>query len=631
MTRRASDVLFALLLSAAVAAVYAPAIDAPLVFDDLTALRDNPFLRRLWPPGEAFRAPERTTLSGRPVTAWTFALNRALCGPSPTGYRLANVFIHAGAALLLYGLVRRTLVAPRLAGRFGGASDSLARLAAALWALHPLQTESVTYVVQRVESLSGFFYLLALYAAARAAARARPGGWGALAVAAVWTAMGAKEIAASAPVVLLVYDRTFWAGSFREAVRRRGALHAAAAAAWIPFAWILASASQLEMSRAMWDAVSPWEYAATQGGVILRYLRLVLWPAGLCLDYAWPIAASAREWAATALAAAAGAFAVLWALRRRPAAGFLGLFFLAVLAPTSSVFPLADAAFEHRMYLPLAVAAVAGVALAGSAGRFGRARVACAAAALLCLAAGTARRNMDYRDPAALWRDVVTKRPANPRARNNLGDVAFQRGDTARALAQFGRAAALAPRYADAHFNRALAFERQGDLAAAAVAYARALAADPRHAPTLVNLGALRLKEGRAGEAVALLTEAVSAAPLRADAHGNLACAFIVQGRLEEAHRHLARAIALKPDFADAWANRGAAYGLQGNVSEAVFCLRRALAIDPRHAGAHYAAGSLLAREGHRAEAAAHFRAALAADPDHAAARAALAEVMGGE
>ena len=178
--------------------------------------------------------------------------------------------------------------------------------------------------------------------------------------------MGAKEVIATAPIVVLLYDRAFLAGSFRETFRRRGALYVGLAASWAVFGAMLLLYKGSGAAGFGISMVTPWQYALTQPGVILHYLRLSFWPQPLCLDYSWPFATAFRQAAPEVIALAALLAATGWAAVRRPAAGFLGAWFFLILAPTSSVMPIKDACFEHRMYLSLA-AVVAGAVIAGYA------------------------------------------------------------------------------------------------------------------------------------------------------------------------------------------------------------------------------------------------------------------------
>jgi tetratricopeptide (TPR) repeat protein len=263
----------------------------------------------------------------------------------------------------------------------------------------------------------------------------------------------------TAPIAVLLYDRTFLAGSWRDAWRARRPLHLALAATWVILVRLLAGNHESAASAGfgMRD-LTVGEYARSQPGVILHYLRLALWPRGLVLDYAWPVAHGAAAVAAPAFVVVALAAAAVWAFRRRPEVGFLAVAFFVTLAPSSSVVPIKDLAFEHRMYLPLAPL----VALAVVGGRVLLDRTALAVgtrlrvgAALVTLVATVATaltiaRNRDYATPVAMWTDVATKRPANARARNNLGDALFDEGRIEDAVVQLQTALQLDPAYADA-------------------------------------------------------------------------------------------------------------------------------------------------------------------------------------
>jgi hypothetical protein len=243
---------------------------------------------------------------------------------------------------------------PRLSGRFAQAATGIALAAALIWTIHPLQTESVTYIVQRAESIMGLFYLLTLYCVIRGAGSARPMAWYVLAVLACLLGMASKEVMATAPLVVLLYDRTFLSGTFQGALRRRWPLYVALTCTWGLLAYLVAGSTDRGGSAGFGLSVTVWQYALTQLGVITHYLGLAFWPAGLVFDYGWPIASSVGQILPGAIVISLLLAGTIWALIRYPAAGFLGACFFLILAPTSSFVPVTDAAFEHRMYLPLA-------------------------------------------------------------------------------------------------------------------------------------------------------------------------------------------------------------------------------------------------------------------------------------
>lgn len=215
--------LVPLLLVIAGILAYHNSLFTPFVFDDSVSITLNRTIRHLWPVWEALLPPHRTGLpvEGRPVVNFTLAVNYALGGVTPWGYHALNLAIHILAGLTLFGIARRTLLRPAMSGRFGAEATSLALAIALLWTVHPLQTEAVTYVVQRAESLMGLFYLLTMYCFIRGVESRWPGRWYALSVAACLLGMGSREVMVSAPLMVLFYDRTFVAGSFPEAWKRR--------------------------------------------------------------------------------------------------------------------------------------------------------------------------------------------------------------------------------------------------------------------------------------------------------------------------------------------------------------------------------------------------------------------------
>jgi len=153
---------YPLLILVAILVAYANSFSGTFVFDDWAWTAGNPHIRHLWPLWNTLQPPQRVTGTGRPVVCLTLALNYAVSGLDPWSYHVANLAIHASAALVLFGIVRRALQGPRLRDRFGTQANGLAAAVAVCWAVHPLQTESVTYIIQRTESLMGLFLLLTL-------------------------------------------------------------------------------------------------------------------------------------------------------------------------------------------------------------------------------------------------------------------------------------------------------------------------------------------------------------------------------------------------------------------------------------------------------------------------------------
>jgi len=590
----------ALIIAAGIWA-YHNSFQGSFVFDDVTSIAENPHIRHLWPISEAMKTSPNFAIQGRPVECLSLALNYAWGGLNVRGYHVLNLMLHLASALVLFGLLRRTLLRTARSGdprRTGvGETDAVGTphatpaaatwLAAAItliWEVHPLQTDSVTYIVQRSELLMGLFLMLTLYCFVRGvegsgsvhredsprAAGASPSrslGWFALSVAACFLGMGSKETMVGAPLIVLVYDRVFLASSFRELWRRRMGLYVGLASSWLLLAALVARTVH-PMTGVRIEGLTPWEYLMTEAGVIVYYLRLCFWPQPLVIDYFdWPIVRSLRDALLPGLVVVGLLGATVWAFRRRPWLGFLGAWFFLILAPTSSFLPSAgEMIAERRMYSPLAAVitlVVVGVFVLGRRlwnKRQGTA-LGCVGTACVVMVFGflTIQRNRDYRSALAIWGDTVEKRPGNPRAHNNLGLAFAKLGRLDDAEGQYEQALRIKPDLADAQFNWGLALVRQG--------------------------------------------------------------------RVPEAIGHWEQALRIKPDFADAQYNLGLAFAQQGRLQEAISHWEKALRIDPNIADAQYNWGLALEKLGRSAEAIPHYREALRTQPDLGQARDALARL----
>jgi tetratricopeptide (TPR) repeat protein len=474
--------------------IYLSSLPGVFVFDDLMQLLQHTDVHSLAGLSEIVSG------TSRPLLELSLALNYDVSGKVFRSYHVVNISIHVAAALALFGIVRRTLSFGSLRARYGTDAAWLAFAVALVWMLHPLQTQAVTYVYQRAESMMGMFFLLTLYCAIRCAQggggrRARYA-WGLAAAVACSLGMGTKEVMVVAPIVVLLYDRVFLATSFRDSLRERWGLHLAVATGWGVLFGTLGTGAVLGGSFADPDleTASRLEYALAQPGVICHYLRLVIWPHPLCFDYSWPAAKQLGEILLPGLAIAALVLASAWALWRGCWLGFLGASFFAILAPTSSVIPLADMAAEHRMYLPLAPVVVLVVIviwelLARLENR--RPGVALALLSLVAslLAYGTVRRNFDYWGHWKLWQSVVEIRPDNPRAHYRLGELAAMRLEKELALAHFRRAVALEPT-GEKHFALGYALQRRNRFGEAVPHYQEAVRLDPTNLQAQVVLAA---------------------------------------------------------------------------------------------------------------------------------------------
>jgi len=614
-------------VAAADLAAYGGSFRAPFVFDDGQAILENASIRKLGDFGALFYPPQDSTVGGRPLANLTLAVNYAMSGSHVWSYHALNLLILVLAGMTLFGITRRTLLMPGLSPRFGGEAVSLAAATAILWTLHPLQTEAVTYVIQRVESLMGLFYLLAIYSFIRSVDSPRPLPWRACSAGACLLGMATKETMATAPLMILLYDRTFVAGSFRGAWLHRRGFYLALGATWLPLPFLLAATGWSRAGSAGFSSpVAPQAYWLTQFEALARYLRLSVWPHPLVFDYGAYVVRHPADAAPCALLVGALAFATLEALRRRPMLGFLGAWFFVILSPTSLVPVATQTIAEHRMFLPLASVVVAAVLCVHRAAGGGRRAVA--PLAVLALASGllTAERNKDYRSELALWADTVAKRPDNERAQNNLGYVLAKiPGRLDEAIVHYREALKLKPDFAQARSNLAGALLEVPGMRDEAIAqYRETLQLNPSFAQAHFNLGCVLEKTPRrVHEAIVQYQEAIRLDPRFVEARFNLGRLLEgLPGRLDEAAAQYQEAVRLRPDFAEAHYSLGRALeGIPGRLDDAIAQYQETLALRPDHAEAHFSlAGALDAKPGRLADAVRHYEAGLRLEPGSASA-----------
>jgi Flp pilus assembly protein TadD len=373
-------------------------------------------------------------------------------------------------------------------------------------------------------------------------------------------------------------------------------LYLALGSTWILLGYLVASGGGRGGS-AGFDVKMPWwQYALTQTCAITHYLRLSVWPHSLVFDYGTDVLTSAWQVVPCAMIVALLVIGTAISLWRWPVVGFVGCWFFAILAPSSSIVPVATQTMaEHRMYLPLAAVVVLGVV--GIRQLVGRRTIAVAAVLAIALGVLTSRRNQDYRSDFAIWSDTVAKRPWNARAQEHLGVALGQMGRMTEAIEHWEEALRIRPGYAEAHGN----------------------------------LGAALGRMGRVPEAIEHLEEAVRVDPDYADAHYDLGIALVQTGRIDDAIGQYEQALRIRPDYAEAHGNLGNILLQRGQVPEAIEHYEHALRVKPGYAAAHYNLGIALEKAGRAPEAIQYYEQALKLRPDFTAARDALTRLQAGQ
>ena len=561
------------LIVVAGALTYSNSIAGPFIFDDLTAIRQNDTIRHVWPISRTLSPPRETPVAGRPVVNLSLAINYAIGGLDVTGYHVGNIALHVACALILFGLVRRTLLGPRLRDRLGSSADAVALVSALLWMVHPLQTEAVDYITQRTESMMGVFWLLTLYCAIRARRSAHATGWTAASVLACGLGMASKESMATVPVIVLLYDRVFEFDSLRQAIQTRWRLYAALAATWLELVAFMLGHPRSTVGAS--SGIDVWNYLLNQFVMVVQYLRLTLWPRALVLDYGLPRIVAARDVLPHMAVVLSLLLATAVALVRWPKVGFLCAAFFLTLAPTTSIIPIAsEVGAERRMYLPLAALVVLAVLagrsalhrLAAPRGKQSRSvvlvGVTMAAAVLAALATRTVYRNAEYASPLALWRTAVERRP-NGRARAQLASELIAAGDHDEAMIQLREAVRD---YPGARFALGTELYAEGKFDEA-LAQLRRLTAEPQYGnviPAEELIGQILVGQRKLPEAATQFQRVLEMSPSNPAMHGFLADVLFAQRRFEEAISHYQVLLASQPGHSVGLGQYGSRAGERG-------------------------------------------------------------------
>jgi len=587
---------FPLLILLAGILSYSNTFQVPFLFDDSVRIIYNSKIRTLWPPTIA------TFETNRPVVNYSFAMNYALHGLDVWGYHVANLAIHLAAGLCLFGIVRRSL---KIAGGYlAKQSDDLALMIALIWVVHPLQTQAVTYINQRYESMMGLMYLLTLYGFVRSITSKFAVAWQAISIVVCGLGMGCKEAMVSAPLIVLWYDRAFIASSWSELFLKRRFFYGCLASTWGILAWAMLHYTDeyVEGGMVAVVGVTPWTYLLSQSEVLVHYLRLAIWPQGLCFFGKWRVAQSILDVWPQGLFIVSLLIATIWSMFRQPKLGFLGGWFFLILAPTSSFIPIRDFIFEHRMYLSLATVStlfVIGlfaifhrIGLSNTASNWSH-RIVCFGC--VCgLAVATYQRNRDYRSEISIWQDTVVKAPHHAEAWHNLGLAYINDHRSADAIPFLSEAINLAPNDAKTNSSYGGALVEIGQYEQAKQHLLNAIRSNPDDHVALRNMGNLLLDTGQVSEAIEYCQRAVELAPPDPELNMSLAAALIVGGRFQDAIELCRKTLDENPSYTKAHLNMVSACMHLGKIDDAIRSAVAAVQSDRNNANAQGMLGILL-------------------------------------
>jgi tetratricopeptide (TPR) repeat protein len=588
--RRETLLLF--MLAVIVVLIYAETLTTPFIFDDIHNIRENPHIRIPFPSFKNLAwAGFHSPIATRPVANISFALNYYFNGYNPVGYHLVNILVHLASGCFLFYLVKLTLHTPALHARYAE-YGWIPFFTAFIWLVHPLQTQSVTYLVQRMNSMAAMFYVLSLLLYLKF--RMSDGGrskWlylgGCILVAVL--ALGTKEISATLPGFIILYEWFFFQRLSLQWAQKRLLIFVGLLAL---IALISTIYLEYELSARISDSYNGrhftmMERVLTQFRVVVFYISLLIWPhpARLSLDHDFALSYSLTNPMTTLPAMALIIGLIILAIvfaGREPLLSFCILWFFGNLVIESSVIGL-ELIFEHRNYLPSMMAVLGAVVLV-----FRFLKPAWKGATALFLVAilftfWTFQRNKDWVDEITLYQDCVKKAPAKARPYNNLGAALMRANRLTEAVEQLQKALEIKPDFVDAHYNLGYALSRQGKLAEGIDHFRETLRLDPDNFKALNNMGVSLAIQGRYQEAIQYLESALKLSPGDVDVHSNIGIAFYRLGNLAAAEGHLTRALSLNPRHAGAHNNFGLVMKDKGRLEAAHHHFSRALELNPNH------------------------------------------------
>jgi tetratricopeptide (TPR) repeat protein len=578
----ARDWLLAVALVLATVLAYHPVLRAGFIWDDDKYVTENPLLtapdglRRIW---FSLESPSQYF----PLTYTTFYFERLCWGVHPAGYHVLNLLLHAANALLAW----RLLAWLRLPGAW---------LAAALFALHPVQVESVAWITERKNVLMGFFFLLSLLAWTRFIDEftKRPWRFYGLALVLYALALSAKTTACTLPAALWL---VLWLKKKPIGWRR-----------WAQLAPFVALGIGMGLVTVLWErfhqgtqgavfSISPLQRVLIASRALWFYAGKLLWPANLTFSYPrWSISASDPFAYGWLLAAAAMGWAI-WRARRWAGRGVevAAVYFAATLSPVLGFIMLWTFLYsfvaDHYQYL----ACLGPLALAGAGFERGLGWVAkgtpllkpmCCAVWLTILGALTCLQCRQYADAETLWSSTVARNPGSFLAQNNLGVILLNQGKTDEATRHLKMAVDIQPDFAEGQYDLGMALSQQGAVVQAIAHYRMALAIHSDFAEARNNLGIALVQQGEMLEGIAQLQKALEIKPNYSTARKNLGLALLRKGDLDGAMACLERTTALPPDPAQKWYHLGNGLLQERRFLEAIVCYRQALSISPRFADA---------------------------------------------
>ena len=583
--------LMLLVMAVLVFMIYSNILKAPFVFDDQQNIRDNPHVRLTELTLEGInKTVVENPYNNRPVAHASFVLNYYFHKYNVMGYHLVNILIHIMTGIFLYFFLKITLSISILSMScrypVPGKSQTVARdshagfsdhsliafFAVLIWLVHPIQTQSVTYIVQRMNSMAAMFYVLSflLYAKARLAEEKK--GKSILFAGCVLAgilALGSKEIAATLPFFIFLYEWYFFQDLNRDWFKRHIFLFSGVVILFAIVAVVYMGAHPLERILSDYDKrdFTLIQRVLTEFRVVIYYISLLIFPlpSRLNLDHDFPISSSLINPVTTifSIVSVIGLIGLAFYMAKRDRLlSFCILWFLGNLVIESSVIGL-EIAFEHRAYLPSMFVSMMVVILVCRYVKQKWVILSLLCVVTLVFSYWTYERNTVWGSELSLWEDCVKKSPGKARPHYNLGNVFTRQEKTAEAIDQYSKTLKINPDHEKAHYNLGIALAKQGKIDEAIDHYTSALKIKPDYAKVHNNLGNILARQGRVDEAIGHYYEVLRINPDDAEAHNNLGVVMAYKGRTEKAVFHFREALRIKPDYEDAAKNLKVVSGIQ--------------------------------------------------------------------
>jgi len=662
---RGSQVLMLVSLVCLGFLIYSNILENSFVFDDVGNIKNNGKIRLT---SLSLEGITKASSSTRPVADLSFALNYFFHQDKVFGYHVVNIIIHISTGILLFFFATVTLRMPPVRSTMQG-HRWIPFLAAFIWLVHPLDTQSVTYTIQRMNSMAAMFSMLSLllYIRGRLSAEGlrkretenlkletpnskldfrnpQPATrsqyvWLAGSALSWVLALGCKQNAAVVPFIVLLYEWYFLQNLSKQWLKRNLKYFVGVMVLFGLIAFMYLGLHPWEKIVALNDYASNeftlTERVLTQLRVVIYYLGLIFYPhpSRLNLDYDFTLSRSLFAPATTVICLLLILGLLGWAClmaKKERLVSFCIFWFFGNLAIESSVIPLA-LIYEHRTYLPSMLVILLSVTLA-----FRWVKPKALAIGGLCVlgiicSVWTYERNEVWRNDVTLWSDCVEKSPNNADAHNELGVALAANGNSKEAILHFSEALRLKPDFVAAHYHLGSAFKDQGNFDKAVYHYSQALRLKPDFVRAHNQLGNVFLLEGRLKEAILHYSEVLRMQPTNVKARVNLGVALERNGNVEEAIFQYSEALRLKPDFAEAHNNLGFLLLRQGDLKGAMRHFAEALRLKPEYAEAHYNMGLAFFSRGDINEAIEHFAETVRINPGHAGAHYSLGLILSGE